>query len=73
MSIYRKYRERRELRRAWVVKMTSVCVCVCVCVRYKEKGRRRRMYVTNGTKIEEERKGVGSLGTKVIFFSIFIY
>jgi hypothetical protein len=55
--------------------MTSVCVCVCVCVcvRYKEKGRRRRMYVTNGTKIEEERMGVGSLGTKVIFFSIFIY
>jgi hypothetical protein len=49
------------------------CVCVCVCVRYKEKGRRRRMYVTNGTKIEEERMGVGSLGTKVIFFSIFIY
>jgi hypothetical protein len=30
-----------------------------VCIRYKEKGRRRRMYVTNGTKIEEERKGVG--------------
>jgi hypothetical protein len=27
--------------------------------------------VTNGTKIEEERKGVGSLGTKVIFFLYF--